>query len=397
MELTLLEAKNRIGGRILTDHQWGFPIDLGASWIHGSNKNPLNKIAENYHLELTSTDYKNVRLYDQQGKMIEKEKHDHALNIFNSIHTKLLNAIEDPMNQISMEKAIAKYTSDPKKNDPLHWFIMDYITSSGAQLDQIAYPDFFTDSEFSGKDKLINYGFEQLIINQCQSLNIYLNQKVVKIELNPDHVLVETQDDIYIGKLCLLTISLGVLQSFAASIYPPLPRVKTKSINRLKMGFLNKIILQFDQVSWPPEIESFGFLSADKFSSPFVLNYFPIIKKPILVAFVYGNQAFQMETQDENDIIAQVISQLKKAFPELPDKPKRSCVKNWASDPEFAGSYSYVPVGADSDDYDVIAEPFLNKLFFAGEATHKKYRGTAHGAFLSGKREAKNILKLIKG
>jgi monoamine oxidase len=58
------------------------------------------------------------------------------------------------------------------------------------------------------------------------------------------------------------------------------------------------------------------------------------------------------------------------------------------------GAYAYVPLGATPQDFDALAEPVANRLFFAGEATHRQYPATVHGAFLSGVREAERIAAL---
>lgn len=45
--VTILEARDRVGGRIHQDHRFGQPIDLGASWIHGTQGNPIVELARN--------------------------------------------------------------------------------------------------------------------------------------------------------------------------------------------------------------------------------------------------------------------------------------------------------------------------------------------------------------
>lgn len=64
------------------------------------------------------------------------------------------------------------------------------------------------------------------------------------------------------------------------------------------------------------------------------------------------------------------------------------CCTRWGSDEMAYGSYSSMAVGAlGGEDYDVLAENVGGRLFFAGEATTRKYPATMHGAFLSGLRE----------
>ena len=76
---------------------------------------------------------------------------------------------------------------------------------------------------------------------------------------------------------------------------------------------------------------------------------------------------------------------------EVPD-PLQSVCTRWGTDSFSLGSYSHVAVGASGDDYDILAESVGDgRLFFAGEATTRRYPATMHGAFITGVREAANI------
>jgi len=69
-------------------------------------------------------------------------------------------------------------------------------------------------------------------------------------------------------------------------------------------------------------------------------------------------------------------------------------ITRWATDPFTLGAYSSIPPRASGKDYDTLAEPIGDRVFFAGEATSRTYPATVHGAFLSGEREARRISKL---
>ncbi|KAI8834115.1 amine oxidase [Chytridium lagenaria] len=65
--MIVLEARGRIGGRIYTDDLLGFPIDLGASWIRGVDRNPLADVP--IRLEGLS----NVMIFDQKNRPLPEE------------------------------------------------------------------------------------------------------------------------------------------------------------------------------------------------------------------------------------------------------------------------------------------------------------------------------------
>jgi monoamine oxidase len=80
--------------------------------------------------------------------------------------------------------------------------------------------------------------------------------------------------------------------------------------------------------------------------------------------------------------------------PQVPP-PKALLRTRWGQEPYAFGAYSFVAHGATSADYDLLAASVGNRLFFAGEHTHRAYRGAAHGAYLSGQRAAQAIRRLV--
>ena len=77
--------------------------------------------------------------------------------------------------------------------------------------------------------------------------------------------------------------------------------------------------------------------------------------------------------------------------------PKGFLRTEWGLDPFTLGAFSSLGAGAEPEDYDTLAAPVRNKLFFAGEATNRQYPGTVHGEpSLSGRREAARIAKVLK-
>lgn len=156
------------------------------------------------------------------------------------------------------------------------------------------------------------------------------------------------------------------------------------------MGRLDKVVLKFPHVFWPRSTTTFGFVSQTFREFPEFLNGFKLTGEPILLAFAAAGFARQLETLPDAEVQAKLMTVVRTMFGAKSPDPIGMKYSRWGKDPFAGGCYSYVPVGATSELYDVMAKP-IDKLFFAGEATSRDYRATVHGAFLSGLREAKRV------
>nr|DAD41099.1 TPA_asm: hypothetical protein HUJ06_015422 [Nelumbo nucifera] len=206
---------------------------------------------------------------------------------------------------------------------------------------------------------------------------------------------------VFRGDMVLCTVPLGVLKRGSIEFVPELPQPKKEAIQRLGFGLLNKVAMLFPYDFWGGGIDTFGHLSEDSsMRGEFFLfySYSSVAGGPLLIALVAGESAIKFETRSPVDAVGRVMDILKRIFTPkgivVPNPVQVVCTR-WGKDRFTYGSYSYVAVGASGDDYDVLAESVGDgKVFFAGEATNRRYPATMHGAFLSGLREAANILRV---
>ncbi|MED6139225.1 hypothetical protein PIB30_081836 [Stylosanthes scabra] len=203
------------------------------------------------------------------------------------------------------------------------------------------------------------------------------------------------------GDMVLCTVPLGVLKKGSIEFVPELPQRKKDAIHRLGFGLLNKVAILFPYNFWGGNIDTFGHLTEDlSMRGEFFLfySYSSVSGGALLVALVAGDAAIRFEMMSPVESVRRVLDILKDIYnPKgivVPEPVQAVCTR-WGKDHFAYGSYSYVAVGSSGDDYDILAESVGNgRLFFAGEATSKQYPATMHGAFLSGMREAANILRV---
>ena len=312
--------------------------------------------------------------------------------------------------------------------------------SSKLDITDINYlpPGYTSDSYYMG-----GVGFGNLVAQYAQKYISYimLNSRVITIDSSeesssstPDVTVVsyvtDTNDDDGINsgsstttttvqaKTVLVTVSLGVLKSDRIQFIPPLPENKRTIINAMGYGTLNKCILSWksnDAIVWPIDESWFMLLTESNnnnnddeeeeeesaavqrgqrwttFFNPTLLT-----GQPTLVAYVGGDDAIATESQTRNDILEDVMTNLRSMFPDITN-PDNVIVTRWGSEEDFYGAYAYPIAGrVMAEDAAILAEP-IGRLYFAGEATSATRWGTTMGAWNTGEEQAYAITARLLG
>lgn len=394
----VLEARERIGGRVWTDTTWlDLPVDMGASWIHGVEENPIAEIAAEQQIRTLSTDYDNLWLYDSDGRLLEDDEHDALEAEAEAFFEAALEAANDEYDtdqsiQRAVDDHLARRPLSPRQRRALDYFINSSVeheyAADIADLSLFAWDD---GDGFDGEDVIFPGGYGQIADFLAEGLDIRLGQPVSAVAYGDGGVTVECAGGSFRAGRAVITLPLGVLQKGSVRFDPPLPPAKQAAIGSLGMGLLNKLYLRFSRVFWPVEAELLGYISPVKGEWNETLNFAHYTGKPVLLLFNAGNYGRAIEKLSDEEIVAEAMTRLRTIYgPDIPE-PEAYQITRWASDPFAWGSYSYLRPGTDGDTRDALAEPVANRLFFAGEATSSAYAATVHGAYLSGLRAAEEI------
>ncbi len=380
--VTVLEARNRIGGRTWTDSSLGLPIDLGAAWFHGTKGNPLVEIADQIGARTVETDFEDVAVF-AGGAPAGADKVDAALGGWPKVMDELYAAAEAAGREASVASALTKLVD---LNDPfVQWCVASTINAEyAADPTELALRWFGQEGQIDGPDVLLPGGYVQLVDHLAGGLAIRLDTAVSHIAYGDQGVRVETSKGAVEGDRVIVTVPLGVLKADVITFEPPLPADKRQAIERLGFGLLDKVVVRFDKPFWPVERDMIGIAGADQPVSDLV-NGLRFTDTPLLVGLRGGSNARVRERQSDEQTVREVLATMK--APE----PTGAVVTRWAADPFARGSYSFLAVGSSPDDQRALAAPVGERLAFAGEATHEEFCATVHGAYLSGLREAQRI------
>lgn len=411
MRPIILEARDRIGGRVHTTTQWGAATDLGASWIHKTQRNPLKTIARKNNLLTYSTVYSSSypfakfnssTVYDPNGKQIPKNKIKEALkqiqDFSNYLKAHLLLHDENYSAADALEEYAKKYPLSTESRNLLRFIsaeIGEYET--GANLSNISIKTAQQiDPITTGSDDIFVYGYSQLLAQLAKQIPILLNQNVIKISYNSKCVNVFTSKHQYTAPYIVVTVPIGVLKSEKMKFEPPLPKEKINAIKRMGVGVFNKIYLLFDKPFWEINSEWLVLMPRKNFpdESYEILNFYKLTKQPILLVFTSGSFSSKLEKLSDEQILNHIMQRLKTVYGENVSYPSSFLITRWGTDPFSLGSFSYPRVGVTVRDYKLLAQQVESKIFFAGEATSWTDPSTVAGAYISGVKAAREIVAL---
>jgi len=397
-QVLVLEARDRVGGRIRTLREQGEILELGAEFIHGRPPELWHLIHE-AGLETYALDGKDV--CHRNGKL---KKCDEQGEIF-----RFLNGLEKWR---GVDMAFANYPPLEKLSPAKRDEVINYVQSFNAAdyrligVHALAVQQRAEEETGSGEVIRVREGYDRVPEFVAKKIReaggrIELSRPVEKIEWERGQVHVFARDGgelaHYSAEQAVIALPLGVLQQLVV-LFEPVPDALIAA-NQLAMGPVRRFTLLFRERWWAThdkvKLPRMSFLFAHDAMPPVWWTAHPWETRT-LTGWIGGPQsaAFDQCTREQVGDIA--CGELAKIF-SLPLKFLRGqlvlcAAHDWQTDPLSCGGYSYVPAGA-LDAVLKMATPVRNTLFFAGEHTDTTgHWGTVHAAMRSGERAAKQVL-----
>ncbi|KAH9770516.1 polyamine oxidase 2 [Citrus sinensis] len=415
-KVVLLESRDRVGGRVHTDYSFGFPVDLGASWLHGvCQENPLAPVISRLGLPLYRTSGDNSVLYDHDlesrvlktvvvsliqanlcyalfdmdGNQVPQELVTKVGEAFESILKETDKVREEHDEDMSIQRAISivfdrrpELRLEGLAHKVLQWYLCRMEGWFAADAETISLKSWDKEELLPGGHGLMVRGYLPVINTLAKGLDIRLGHRVTKITRHYIGVKVTVEGGkTFVADAVVVAVPLGVLKARTIKFEPRLPDWKEAAIDDLGVGIENKIIMHFDKVFWP-NVEFLGVVSDTSYGCSYFLNLHKATGHCVLVYMPAGQLARDIEKMSDEAAANFAFTQLKKILPDA-SSPIQYLVSHWGTDANSLGSYSYDTVGKSHDLYERLRIP-VDNLFFAGEATSMSYPGSVHGAFSTG-------------
>ena len=390
-QVTLLEAQDKVGGRLRSNRSLGIAFDEGASWIHGIKKNPITDLAQKAGMNTFETVDESRKSYDLGGVL-------RSTTTYDDTEDKLYEILDTLMKKGSATQSfetVFKQQYPNYANDRLwKFFLSTYLTFDTGDLDKLSSLLYNEGEEYGGAEKIATNGYDTIPNYLAKGLNVQLNQRVNKVDYSGTKIQVSHNGSTSSADYVIVTVPLGVLKKNSIQFNPALPVAKQTAIQKIGMNCVNKFLLTWDTAFWDDvQYISYTPETRDKF------NYFVNVKKfhptvNALMTFAYADYARSTETMSDTQVINEIMAQLRDIYGSKTPNPRNLLRTKWNGNENSYGSYSYTAVGTEMRHFDDLAEEVNDRLFFAGEHTEIDYFSTAHGAYLSGIREAEKIIAL---
>lgn len=383
--VVVLEARDRIGGRVRTERLWGEgPVELGATWIHGRKGNPIYKLARRQGLTLRRSRTERVVL---NGKPLSRRE-QRAIDRGVQSVWQHWEAVKARGVDRSLVDALPPGPRGPGVDAVLRDVALDY----GADLEALGLLAWEEDEAYPGGDFWVFEGMERVPQALSQGIDVRLGIVVTAIEVRPDGVRMETEAGAFQARSVICTVPLGVLQKGAIRFDPVLPEATQRAIAGLAMGRGFTLALRLAEPVDPKPADFFTDLGPDVPWPDDLLWPAPLQDAPVLVGMTVGKEA-DRAVADPEAAAARMLATVAQVTGRPAPALEAWKASDWTDDPYARGAWSFNPVGAPLALREGFRDPGLGRLAFAGEHTSADFPGTLHGAWHSGREAARRVVR----
>lgn len=399
----LLEARDRVGGRVVTDRADGRVTDLGASWIHGIEGSPVAAAAAAFSLptrEFTvggyQPDSRPIAYYGPDGVRLTDEEVRAFVADIHTVDAALAVAVEasaaDASYRDAAEVALAEQGWHPARVQRVREYLEHRAEEQyGVWIDDLAAHG-LDDDAIDGDEVVFPEGYDRLPHRWAEGLDIRLSTPALRVDWGSGRVEVATHDGSFRGASAVITVPVGVLASGDLEITPPLPEPNTTALSRLEMNRFEKVFLRFPERFWDEGVYAVRQQGPEGRWWHSWYDLTSLHGEPTLLTFAAGPAAAETRGWDDDRVAESVLRQLRRLYGTVVPAPTGVHRTAWQDDPWARGSYAYMTRGSVTADHDALATPVGGRVHIAGEATWTDDPATVSAALLSGHRAAERIL-----
>jgi len=385
VRVLVLEARDRLGGRVMTHHAAAGPVELGAEFVHGAFRETLAVVEEaGLRLREVGRNAARPNFFAAMDRLLGLASLGDADESFQHLVDRV--DVDATIKAQGLRLVEGYHAADPARIS-----VQGLIRNTAADERPGAERQFrFAD----GYDGLVTAIRERVDPRLCE---VQCNVVVTAVEWRPKRVVIKTSAGAeFTAPRAIITVPLGVLKAGAITFTPALSD-KEQALRALEMGAVARVSLCFGSEFWATQerlsTDSFLFPGNPPFPVWWVSSPPPF---PVVTGWAAGPNARALAGLSEAQRVRAALDALTRVLEMDPVQVNQGLrggfSHDWQADPFSRGAYSYAAVGG-SRAGEELGAPLDATLFFAGEATESDgQNATVHGAIASARRVTREVL-----
>eukprot|EP00927_Polykrikos_kofoidii_P067132 TRINITY_DN62648_c0_g1_i1.p1 TRINITY_DN62648_c0_g1~~TRINITY_DN62648_c0_g1_i1.p1 ORF type:complete len:461 (+),score=65.57 TRINITY_DN62648_c0_g1_i1:24-1385(+) len=397
LRVAVLEAGGRVGGRACTVEINGHVVDVGAGWIHGVQGNPLVERGIISRDDFVECSVGNIwTMGPQPGDSSNFHPSAEDLERWNK---RLASCADDAADTRSLVDTLRSGGENWSVADER--FLRAFELWFGAEADELSAVEWSPGAclgDFPGPHAVVRGGMPlvaERILERAGGVSaVTLGATVEAIEEDDTGVTLRIVAgsscgfDIVRTRLAVCTVPLGALQQGYPSISPPLPQSVSGALQRLRMSGYCKCIILLDQ-SVASRFPVWTWTDHALF--PMAFNYHSVKGVPLVACTSVSRTLANL---DDDEVVAQASTALGLSTADV----TAFHVTRWSAVDWSVGAYSFSAVGCDFCEVDQLCDGLEGRrLILAGEHMSDDHQGALHGAYLSGRKVAEDVMARLGG
>ena len=382
-KIVVLEARDRLGGRVHTDTRLGPAFDAGAQFIHWAERNPWTGIASELGVETKDAwqgggfaiyrDGRPLSVEERRDRRRASDRLDAAMEAANGPDRSISELVRG---QGQAEAEIAANLT---------------LLSLGEEPDRVSATDY--GELWDGNDLVVPSGYGALVSRWGSDVPVRLGTPVTAIDWSGPGVVVETSAGAVRARAALVTVPLGVLKAETIAFRPGLTAPIKDALGGLHMGAYTKIALGLD----PARLGAADLVyTNDALRRGGTMSFDPRpFGRDLVLAYFGGDFARRLCEAGEAAAVDEARSRFGAVYgSQIARAVTGGVLAGWWTDPFARGGYSIAEPGQAGSRI-ALRQPVADRLWFAGEASAGGGAMTAGGAFLEGRRAADDVLRVL--
>ncbi|MBK8956572.1 MAG: FAD-dependent oxidoreductase [Saprospiraceae bacterium] len=398
IKITVLEAKNRIGGRVFSHQPESanqLVIELGAEWVGASHERVI-ALCNQFGLELQNNQFESHLTLNGSYQAAGKWGFSQEFDQFWNKKTEIWNELS-PQQKKKLDKMDWwRYLSN-KKFEERDLFLRELLDSTdfGESIRHTscyaAFAEYAESSEKNEMDLKIRGGNSKLaesLGNEVGAEYILLRHKAIRItQEKQTGVRVDCDNGTsFTADAVICTLPTASIQQI--KWIPGLPAIQTDAINALQYARIGKYPLVFSERFW--KAEDFDMVTDTPAHYFYHATKNQDHREGVLICYAIGEKSEVLNSVNAEQRESIILDALKPAFGDVRKYLKQSLKYYWGADSFSKGAYAFYGKNQWFGIMPVLKQPFM-KVHFAGEHL-ADWQGFMEGAIVSGEEAAENLL-----